>query len=175
MSIYRSNPITLNNPEVSIAKGRGKVKLLKRLVLLFLIVILVLPYLLYWYGMSVWQSRPMPAHAILTQVEAENVWSAVGGVGAPNLKAVGPWQFVLYFGCSIAQLEGTNRKCEQKYAGFLPVILIIEHYQQQELIKLPAWQKAIVSSALVIWVTNNWTIDQVLASLVEVKPEYLPK
>ncbi|MGI0118111.1 hypothetical protein [Zooshikella sp. RANM57] len=150
-------------------------KLLKRLVLLFLIVTLMLPYLLYFYGMSVWQSRPMPAHTILTEAQAENVWSAVGGTGAPYLQNIGPWQFVLYFGCSIAQLEGTNRKCEQKYAGFLPVLLIVEHYQQQELTKLPAWEKAIVSSALVIWVTNNWTIDQVLASLVEVKPEYLSK
>lgn len=138
----------------SIGFRRIKTLVLRALVALSLLSALG-PWLLYEIGLHGVEGRPrLPIH-VASVDERAAAWAAVRGVGAPNVPRLSPYTY---------WWQATNADSK---AG----VLLAWQVASQHLLKHRRYQGMhwwhLSGVALSIWLSNNWSTEQLLSKLAE--------
>jgi hypothetical protein len=130
------------------------------------VLVLLSPMLIYWWGLSNLETDPTHSTIKLTSEQEQQIWSKEKEVGTPHIKSVTPYGYILSFACNVNKgLYATE--CMEKYPGLRLSALAVRRQvgKQVEGKGNTAWQ--ISWLACTIWVTQNWDIHQILATYHE--------
>jgi hypothetical protein len=135
--------------------------IIKRIVIaliVFSFVIVILgPLLLYWGGLFGVNGRPEPSSLQLTESEREYVWRKVRGSGEPKVIPITPYEFLS------ANAQGDERKPGLQLANWVSRSYLLNGNYEFKRTLL----RHLSGAALTIWLTRNWTTDQILYSASE--------
>ncbi len=141
-----------------------KLKITLGLIILLVSVILFIPYGIYYLGLSNTQSYPkLPVNAITDDERVKELWEKYKGIGSPELKKISPWTYI-----SMIEKCSVDKKCVE-YPGLQHTRYVAsEHVLDTGKSKSSLmWHISIASNT--IWISNNWTIDQVLSKIDEIE------
>jgi len=132
-------------------------------ILLSGLITLFLPYFFYFYGLQQIQEFPEPCFKSLDTVSSQNIWQIYYGQGNPNLVKISPYNYVFAFLCNTqASTEEQIKKCNSKYPGLAHANIFAGFYlRNSKKIQKPL-TLGISEAALAIWLTNHWSIDEIL-------------
>lgn len=166
-------------------------KFIISVVLFVWVTLLSLPYLLYWYGLFQLPAMPKPTSTKqLSTKEKLRIWRLYKGKGPALVKPFGPYDYLGVLSC-IANVPSDKEKpvvisgCYQEFSGFEHVMTLVEQSigkpvkptQQknrsikgksvngQHWLKTKELQQVIIFSSQAIWISQNWSTEQILASL----------
>ncbi|WP_163836005.1 hypothetical protein [Spartinivicinus ruber] len=162
------------------------------LLLLVCISLVCLPYLMYWYGLLKLPTLPEPPITKSLSMKAKaSIWQKYNGKGRVYIEPFGPYDYLEILTC-IANIPSDDEKpaiissCYQQFPGFEHVMNLVEQSMGKPLkktssrgkvgranqqvngqhwLKLQDIQQIILFSSQAIWISQNWTTDQILASL----------
>jgi hypothetical protein len=137
-------------------------KIILTALVLIVFVILVTPWLLYAIGLRNVDGRPPLPLTSLTTDEAKSIWDKFGETGPVCVKRIGPWDFVLRF--LVADPEKGSPG--DRVAWFVARDWNAAHLLNRRMI---SWHLS--GAAMVIWLTRNWTTDQILGKAKELRRE----
>ncbi|MCX4026542.1 hypothetical protein H0A36_00065 [Endozoicomonas sp. SM1973] len=164
-------------------------KLIIALLLVACISLVSFPYLMYWYGLLQLPELPKPVTKSLSAAAKASVWRHYNGKGQAHVKPFGPYDYLEILTC-IANIPSTDEKpavisgCYQQFSGFEHVMSLVEQsmgkplqknakaraskssqVKGQEWLKFNDIRQIIMFSSQAIWISQNWTTDQILAAL----------
>jgi len=133
-------------------------KVIYSFIFLVLFVVVVGPWGLYWLGLYAVDERPaLPS--VIADVEAQKLaWSEARGEGEPKVNPITPYGYIYlvfndrrpYPDLSVSWLVAANHNREnKKFKGNL------------------WWHLS--GAALTIWITRNWSTEQILSKVIELK------
>ena len=133
-----------------------------------IILVMVSPVAAYWWGLSSIVKKPEPSIKILTAAEHEKIWIKEFGDGRPRVKAITPYHYIDNFYCVISHGVKSG-VCTKRYPGLRISALAIRNHITEQVRNVngnnTTWHVTWVSYT--IWVTQNWTIDEILATYSE--------
>ena len=135
--------------------------ILKRTVISVTLLIVVIaglgPWILYWLGLNAIEGRPQPSNSSATQIEKEEIWRKAHGLGTPSITPVTPYGYL--------NMIVTN----QQEPGLLVAWLVAREFnlEHRKYKTMSLWH--ISGSALTIWLTRNWSSDEILSKAVEIQ------
>jgi hypothetical protein len=114
------------------------------------------PWGLYWLGLNASEGKPTPP-TVLASTDAQlATWKRVHGVGPPNVVPLNPYSYILVGVLSGSQPQDPSLMVAWSVAsGYL-----LEHRRY----KGGLWWH-LSGTALTIWLTRNWTTEQLLTSV----------
>ena len=128
--------------------------------------LLLSPMLLYWWGLSNLETKPIPSNIKLTAVQEQEIWDREKEAGVPSIKGITPYGYILFFNCNIK--KGLNAaECLLQYPGVRVSALAIRRQVAEKVQGRGngVWQ--VTWAAYTIWVTQNWNAHQILATYHE--------
>jgi hypothetical protein len=133
----------------------------------FMTVILVGPWLLYEIALSNVIDRPLPpGQTIVSAADADDLWRRLREPQPVNVERQSPYDFLLRIvWCSIAQCPGSPVPPRgTKVAWCVARWHNATHLKERR----GLWWHA-SGAALTIWLTRNWTTDQLVSKVIEMK------
>lgn len=130
------------------------------------VLMLLSPMFIYWWGLSNLETDPVPSQIRLTSEQEQQIWSKEKEAGAPRIKSVTPYGYILSFACNVNKgLYATE--CMEKYPGLRLSALAVRRQVGKQVAgkKSIVWQVTWLAST--IWVTQHWDIHQILATYHE--------
>lgn len=116
------------------------------------ILVCAAPLGLYWVGLNAVDSMPIPPASIASTEEQADVWVRVRGQGVPQIRELNPYS-VLYSVASGAPQD----------AGTLAAWQVAsEHLLAHRRFMGMSWWH-LSGAALTIWLTRNWSTEQILS------------
>ena len=130
--------------------------------LLFCVCVLAAgPWALYWLAMSGIEGSPELPTSPANAQERQEIWQKLRGSGEPTVSAISPYE---YFFLGSSSSTDSNRK-----AGVLLAWQVASHYNLSHLkYKGMGWWH-FSGAALTIWLTRNWTTEQLLSKAAEIR------
>lgn len=133
--------------------------MLKKLRWLFVLLGLVVgfialsPMLLYWYGLSMVDGRPMKPTARATMEEKQRVWYEYAReTGAPTVPQMNPYGYAYQF---------VDESYRYDKGGLLARGVATEYLSEHRKTQgMAGWHLS--GAALTIWVSRNWTEDEII-------------
>lgn len=152
--LYRNPLATARGTVPSVASVKNKrVKIIVG-VLGGLLLLLLLPWGAYWIGMSNLDEFPLPPSQIsITEVEKRNLWNQLREKGAINIQKQTPYEIAFSF-FSGGEREMTNGKYVTSY--------IAKNFAREHLKDKRNFYAQLTIASLTVWITRNWTADQIL-------------
>lgn len=119
-----------------------------------MIFVVVVPLALYWLGLSNIDGRPQPVVSCNTAAKTELLQKSFRSSQPAVVHVLNPWTFVFSFGSSGIRDD----------VGAAAVWVIARSYNSGHLDnrKMIWWHLS--GAALTIWLTRNWTTDQIVCS-----------
>ena len=144
-----------------------KIKYILNFILVILLIVLS-PYFLYWWGLSNIKDELTPSDKILSKEQKISIWVDAKEYGnSPKLKQTNPYSYIMFLYCELNK-EPTSNKCSETQPGLKVSALSIRNKVRERVGEYPSslkWQLTWLSYT--IWVTNNWNIQQVLSTYNE--------
>lgn len=116
------------------------------------------PWVLYGVGLHAAGGRPKPPTRIAPVSEQLSLWENAAGVGEPRLTPTSPYNYR-------AVLEDPGPERLALKAAFS---IASDHLQENARYEGRYWWY-LSSSALTIWLTRNWSIDEILSKVIELR------
>jgi hypothetical protein len=110
------------------------------------------PWSLYFVGMNGVAGRPSPPEQLASPESQLKMWTSARGVGAPEIPFLNPYSYVS------AVLDGGPNKPGMLVAWRVASDFLQEHQRYRGKIW---WHLS--GAALTIWLTRNWTPEQLLS------------
>ncbi len=137
---------------------------MKKLFLFILIIILgiaIIPWTLYEIGLQKIQPLPNPPHEInLTQSQSQQLWLKFGEIGPIQVERLNPYQYLF----SIFFHREYENSPGGKVAWFVARDYNLTHLNTKN---MGVWHLS--GAALTVWLTRNWSIDQLLMRAEEIQ------
>jgi len=115
------------------------------------------PWLLYGLGLHGVLGKPQLPSRMATEVERMDIWHGARGAGQPSVYRLNPYTYLV-------SLADVNAR-----AGRLVAWQVASRYlQENRRYKGMHWWH-LSGAALTVWLTRNWTVDQMLSKLAEEK------
>jgi len=134
--------------------------MLKRVVLVLVLIVFSVigfaPWALYGLGLHGVDGRPQLPAKIATLAEQESVWRRARGTGTPNVIKLNPYTYFHHAG------EPGPHRASVIAAWWVASEYLSDHKRYESM----AWWH-FSGAALTIWVTRNWSTEQILSKLVE--------
>ncbi len=119
-------------------------------------VVLSLPMLAYWWGLSQIDGLSKPKNLYLTEVEKNEIWVSAKEAGEPRLREMSAYSYLLMINCRI------NCKDEYPGIGITAQAIRSEVSSKLEHGNNTHWQ--FTWMAYTIWATQKWTLDEVIST-----------
>lgn len=147
--------------EIVVGKGKGsglakrtRVKWLINLAIGLSVLCLATPAALYAWGLSLVEARPVPPANLVTAKQGLDAWQYIeDDPSGPHVPKLNPWTVAFHY-------LRTTRPTDSLTLQILARNHVRDHLQDYRVI---AWHISVASIA--IWVSRNWTEEQVLAEL----------
>ena len=160
-------------------------KLMISIVLLIWATLLSLPFLMYGYGLYQLGELPKPRAAKQLSVKQQSIiWKHFKGKGPVHVRPFGPYEYLTILSC-IANVPSDREKpavisgCYSEFPGFEHVMSLVEQLRGapikknsqskpldgQQWLNSKHFEQIIIFSSQAIWISQNWTTDQILAAL----------
>ena len=110
------------------------------------------PLILYGVGLNAIESLPVPPVGIATEAQQANVWLRVRGHGTPQVQKLNPYSYI-YSVATAAPQDPSALVAWQVAAEHLLV--------HRRSTGMSWWHLS--GAALTIWVTRNWSSEQILS------------
>ncbi|WP_444907873.1 hypothetical protein ACJJIR_07585 [Microbulbifer sp. SSSA008] len=133
--------------------------MVKKLLITFaLIIILFLmsPMFMYWWGLSQIDGLGKPVDLNLTQDEKNEIWIAAREVGKPRLRKLNPYSYLLMVNCGV--------NCRDRFPGSNITAQAIRAEVSSQLNHGNNTHWQFTWMAYTIWATNNWSLDEVVST-----------
>jgi hypothetical protein len=119
------------------------------------------PWCMYWIALSSIAGKPTLASSPASPEEKQLIWRKVNGYGNPEVTALTPHEYLVLPFLGIP--DPTNRR-----AGISLAWQIASNYNHGHLKhKGQAWWH-LSGAALIVWLTRNWSTDQLLSKAAEI-------
>ena len=149
-----------------------KKKLIKILIgvcVFFAAFIIVLPWVVYWYSLSLVEGRPVPASTQMTTAELRRVWSEnEDGLSEEKLDKITPYWFYNFLFCGYGLKQCSMKEIKRNSSNMASFVAIWylrdDHYKGRGML----WWH-IAGTSLGIWLQRNWSPEQLAASYIEWK------
>jgi hypothetical protein len=142
----------------------------------FLLVLLILaagvPWALYALGRSNMSAPPEPptANYRFSPSEERAVWSARDEIFPPSLRPVTPWHFYHLLWCSQDDQDLEDfLTCGDQYPGLRSAAYAAKYHLRDHIERDGLIWRYLARTALAIWISRNWTKDQLVAYLVQLQ------
>ncbi|XHS77795.1 hypothetical protein ACFJGW_19075 [Burkholderiaceae bacterium UC74_6] len=119
--------------------------------LIFLLV-LATPLLLYQWGLSNVEGRPLRPTHMADAAEQARIWKQAGGDGTAAVDAMNPYGFFVRFFADSGRTTPGETVAYWIARSYLP-----EHRREPG---MAAWHVSV--AALTIWLTRNWSTEEIL-------------
>jgi len=141
---------------------------LKRLAVIFLLfcvcVLVAGPWALYWFALGGIDGSPELPISPASAQERQEIWQKLRGGGEPTVTAITPYEYFL--------LDSGISTHPNKKAGVLLAWQVASNYNLSHLkYKGMAWWH-FSGAALTIWLTRNWTTEQLLSKAAEIRRQH---
>jgi hypothetical protein len=151
-------------------------KLLWALLLLVAIVVAI-PAGAYWAGMDNALGKPIPPDAVrYSETQAREVWVERELASRIAVRRVTPWHFYHLIWCSRndAHIED-YLSCGDEYPGLRAAGYVAKRFLAGHLKEDGLMWRYLSRTALTIWITRNWSEQELVAELIRLKrtPEIL--
>jgi len=149
------------------------IKILVGVCVFFTAFIIVLPWVVYWYSLSLVEGRPAPASNRLTTAEVRRVWAENERyLKKENLDQITPYWFYKFMVYATANdslgIEIAGKRISEgtsQMAGFVAIWYLRDgHFKGRRML----WWH-ISGMSLSIWLQRNWSPEQLAASYIEWK------
>ena len=130
------------------------------------VLMLLSPMLIYWWGLSNLETDPVPSTIKLTPKQEQEIWRKEKEVGSPSIKSVTPYGYILYFNCGVDKGLYAN-ECMEKYPGLRLSALAVRRQVGAQVAGKGSLVWQVTWLAYTIWVTQNWNVHQILATYHE--------
>jgi hypothetical protein len=131
----------------------------------FLILLLVSPMFLYWWGLSNVEV-PVPSKLKLTAKQEQEIWLKEREVGTPRIDKTTPYGYIIYFSCNTN--EGLySAKCMSEYPGLRISALAVRNQVAEQVRGKGSTVWQVTWMAYTIWATRNWDVHQILSTYYE--------
>lgn len=134
---------------------RKSFKVLMMLLGSAMVLIFYAPILLYWCGLGGIEGRPQPPLHLACQEQKQWVWGKARGTGVPHVEEKNPYT---YFWPLIRGEHPSNR-AGAVVAWWVASDYLLTHQRHRGM----GWWH-LSGAALTIWVTRNWTSDEILTA-----------
>jgi len=130
-----------------------------------------LPGLAYWMGMGNMDAKPVPPIAVsYTEFQARQVWQERRELPPPYMEAITPWHFYHLIWCSRNDDNIDDfLSCGYEYPGLQAAAYVAKHHLDDHLRQRGLIWRYLSRSALSIWITRHWKVDEVVAELIRLK------
>lgn len=119
-----------------------------------------LPWIAYAIGLANLDGRPTsPAAGRLSVEQAESLHISLRKAGVLDVPQLSPWQYAIDFVKGPELLES---------GGVAAARLVARHYAGSHVKTRRASALSLSATALTIWLTRNWTSDEILAAAYEI-------
>ena len=147
--------------------GTYFVKRAKLITIVLVVCVLSAPHALYWYGLNLVVSKPIPTKSVNTSSSRLlDLWEEYGGSGTPSLTAVGPWGYLRYTYCALKEdTSESARHCDALFPGIRHAAFAVR-WQTAKALKnhrSRLWQLAWMCQTILA--SKEWTIQEVLETL----------
>lgn len=143
--------------------------MLKKIVwslLVILLLAIISPMFLYWWGLSNLDEVPRPSAAKLSSDRELAIWMNEKEAGEPRVKPITVYGYILYLYCQVG--EGLHAKeCIGRYPGLRVASLSVRNHVAEKTRGQGSSVWQVTWAAYSIWVTRNWDIHQILATYDE--------
>ncbi len=131
------------------------------------ILALLSPMFVYWWGLSNMENNPVPSQIRLTSEQEQQIWSKEMEAGVPRIKSVTPYGYILLLACQ--GYKGLYAiECMEKYPGLRLSGLAVRELVRTQVVGKGNTVWLFTCMAYTIWVTQHWDIHQILATYHEV-------
>ncbi|WP_141832678.1 hypothetical protein [Herbaspirillum sp. SJZ107] len=120
-----------------------------------LALLLALPLVLYWKGLSDIDGRPPKPQQLASLEQQALVWRRAGGQGKRNIEPMNPYSYIVRIFSDSACLASPEERLAWSFAS----TYLREHRRQAG---MSAWHLS--GAALTIWLTRNWTTEEILSA-----------
>ncbi len=142
------------------------VKKLGIVIIGLIILVLLSPLFLYWWGLSNLEGLPQPSQIKLTFEQELEIWQKEKETGNPAVKEITVYGYILSFNCNI-EVGLYAQKCMSKYPGLRVSALAIRNQVAKQVYGRGNTVWHFTWAAYSIWVTRNWDVHQILATYHE--------
>ena len=116
------------------------------------------PWLVYSIGLWAAGGLPEPPKTIAPADAQREVWGTLLGVGEPSLDPLTPYTY-------LAKLENPGEERPGLLASYT---VASDHLLAHRRFEGRQWW-SLSNASLVIWLSRNWTIEQILSKLIEMR------
>ncbi len=123
---------------------------------------LILPWFLYWYGLSNLLSYPiLPINIALSETEKATIWNQHKESGTINIRKMSPYDLLSMFFSS-------DKKAETK--GERITWWIARNIKNDTLKDKRNFIRLLTVNCLTIWLSRNWTEEQIFQKAKDLQP-----
>lgn len=133
-------------------------RLLYGVVLLALLVIVIGPWGLYWLGLHAVNGVPEPPTSVATETEINEIWLEFKGKGLPEVAPTSPHVYI--YQLYKHNINNTGLRLAWQVAS--------NHLITNKKYKGNGWWH-LSGAALTIWVSRNWSSEQIFTKVAEIK------
>lgn len=130
-----------------------------------------LPAVAYWMGMDNMDAKPMPPMGLsYPAYQADAVWEERRELPPIFMKAITPWHFYHLIWCSRNDSDIEDfLSCGYEYPGLKAAAYVAKRHLHDHLKQRGLIWRYLSRSALTIWITRHWTVEEVVAELIRIK------
>jgi hypothetical protein len=123
---------------------------------IIVVIVVSLPMIAYWWGLSQIDGLSQPKNIFLTEIEKKEIWLSAKETGEPRLREMSAYSYLLMINCGV--------NCKDEYPG---VNITAQAIRSEVSSKLEPenntrWQ--FTWMAYTIWATQNWSLDEVIST-----------
>ena len=118
------------------------------------------PWLLYWYGLRQIDGRPAAAGNVATNEQSDLLFKKLKIAQPAHVETLSPYTYVL---------QGPHPTPGVRLAWIIARSHNLNHLGDR---KMAMWHLS--GAALTIWLTRNWTLDELIAKAVELEAPAAP-
>jgi hypothetical protein len=130
-----------------------------------------LPWGAYRMGMANMDAPPVPPDTVTyPDYEARAVWEERKEALPMALRPITPWHFYQLIWCSRDDENVEDMlSCGTEYPGLRAAAYVAKRYLDEHLIRRGLVWRYLSRAALTIWISRNWSVQQVVGELIRLK------
>jgi len=130
------------------------------------VIVASMPGILYLYGLYGIDKYPDKYNFSLDRNVTLKIWGIYQGEGDPRLFKMNPWSYYKPIYCDAqASIEEQVKECRNKYPGTYAAAKLAQSYLGASNKKYKNLDWHISAAALSVWLSRNWSIEEILCGL----------
>lgn len=135
----------------------------KKIIIILAVIIFIIamaPWLLYGIGLYNVSGRPEYASTKITNEEAKIIWKELRETGPIHVEQISPWEYALLF---------FKKKPLNNYPGMNSAWFVVRDFNLNRIEnkRIGFWHLS--GASMTIWLTRNWTTNEILSKVKEIK------